>query len=132
MAVTTAPKRVPALNRALEGIRAFVLDADGVLMWRSQPIPGSAEALLELRRRRMPYRVVTNFSTAHRTTLAAMFGKATDLEVDASEIITGASAAAAYTATRHPNGRLLVLAAPDALREWDGQRVVSPDEAASG
>jgi HAD superfamily hydrolase (TIGR01450 family) len=128
MTETVATRHEPTLGRALEGVRAFVLDADGVLMWRGKPIPGSAEALVELRRRRMPYRVVTNYSTAHRATLAAWFGDATGLQVDAAEIITGASAAADYTAKRHPGGRLLVLAAPDALREWQGQHVVSPDQ----
>ena len=122
----------PRLSQALDGVRALVLDADGVLMWRSQPIPGSAAARQERRRRGMPYRVVTNFSTAHRSTLAATFGKATGLPVDGAEIITGASAAAAYTAGKHPGGRLLVLAASDARREWEGQQLVTPEEAASG
>ena len=117
------------LRRALHGVRAFVLDADGVLMYRGLPIPGSPEALLELRRRRIPYRVVTNFSSAHRSTLAAAFGNATGLAVDFTEIITAASAAASYTATHHAGRPLLVLAAPDARREWDGQDLVSPDEA---
>jgi HAD superfamily hydrolase (TIGR01450 family) len=117
------------LRTALEGVRAFVLDADGVLMYRGAPIPGSPEALVELRRRRIPYRVVTNFSSAHRSTLAAAFAKATGLSVDGAEIITAASAAAAYTAKHHPGAPLLVLAAPDARREWAGQVVVTPDEA---
>ena len=110
-------------------MRAFVLDADGVLMYRGQPIPGSPEAVTELRRREIPYRVVTNFSSAHRATLAAAFGKATGLAVDGAEIITAASAAAAYTATHHPGEPLLVLAAPDARREWDGQTLISPADA---
>ena len=46
------------------------------------PIAGSPEALVELRRRGIPYRVVTNFSSAHRSSLAAAFGKATGLDVD--------------------------------------------------
>jgi HAD superfamily hydrolase (TIGR01450 family) len=117
------------LRAALDGVRAFVLDADGVLLYRGAPIPGSPEALVEIRRRRMPYRVVTNFSSAHRSTLAAAFGKATGLPVDAAEIITAASAAAAYTATRHPGEPLLVLSAPDARREWAGQLLVAPEEA---
>jgi HAD superfamily hydrolase (TIGR01450 family) len=117
------------LRTAVEGVRAFVLDADGVLMYRGQPIDGSAAAVLELRRRGIPYRVVTNFSSAHRTTLAAAFGKATGIETDGSEIITAASAAAAYTATHHPGAPLLVLAAPDARREWAGQELLSPEEA---
>jgi HAD superfamily hydrolase (TIGR01450 family) len=121
--------RDSVLRGALDGIRAFVLDADGVLMFKGAPISGSAEALLELRRRRMPYRVVTNFSSAHRSSLAAAFGKATGLPVDAAEIITAASAAAAYTAKHHRGAPLLVLATRDARREWAGQDVLTPDEA---
>ena len=117
------------LRRALEGVRAFILDADGVLMFRNAPIQGSPEAIVELRRRGIPYRVVTNFSSAHRSSLAAVFGKAAGIPVDPAEIITAASAAAAYTATHHPGQPLLVLAAPDAKREWAGQQLVTPDEA---
>jgi HAD superfamily hydrolase (TIGR01450 family) len=112
-------------------VRAFVLDADGVLMYKGVPIPGSPAALVELRRRAIPYRVVTNFSSAHRSTLAAQFGKATGLEVDGADIITAASAAAAYTAAHHPGEPLIVLAAPDARREWAGQEVIPIDEADS-
>jgi HAD superfamily hydrolase (TIGR01450 family) len=117
------------LRAALAGVRAFVLDADGVLLYRNVPIPGSPEATLDLRRRGIPYRVVTNFSSAHRSTLAAGFAKATGLPVDPNEIITAASAAAAYTAARHAGHPVLVLAAPDARREWAGQWVLTPDEA---
>ena len=119
------------LRAALAGVRAFVLDADGVLMYRNAPIPGSPEAMVELRRRRIPYRVVTNFSSAHRSSLAAAFGAATGLPVEGAEIITAASAAAAYTAARHAGRPLLVLAAPDARREWAGQWILTPDEAAA-
>ncbi|MBI2781332.1 MAG: HAD-IIA family hydrolase [Chloroflexi bacterium] len=117
------------LEAALAGVRAFVLDADGVLMYRGAPIPGSPEATVELHRRGIPYRVVTNFSSAHRSSLAAFFGKATGLTVDPNEIITAAWAAAAYTAAHHSGAPLLVLAAPDALREWAGQEVLTPAEA---
>ncbi|MEZ0240479.1 MAG: HAD-IIA family hydrolase, partial [Chloroflexota bacterium] len=119
----------PDLRAALAGVRALVLDADGVLMSRNRPIPGSPEALVELRRRGIPYRVVTNFSSAHRSSLAAGFGKATGLAVDGAEIITAASAAAAYTAAHHAGAPLLVLAAADARREWDGQRLLTPEAA---
>jgi len=106
-----------------------VLDADGVLMFKATPIDGSAAAVAELRARGVPYRVVTNFSSAHRSSLAAAFSKATGLEVGGAEIITAASAAAAYTARAHPGRPVLVLAAPDARREWTGQEVVTPEEA---
>jgi HAD superfamily hydrolase (TIGR01450 family) len=117
------------LRRALDGVRAFVLDADGVLMYRSTPIAGSPEALVELHRRGIPYRVVTNFSSTHRSTLAAAFGRATGTPVDPAEIITAASAAAAYTAAHHHGEPILLLAAPDARREWVGQQVIAMEEA---
>jgi HAD superfamily hydrolase (TIGR01450 family) len=117
------------LARALAGVRAFVLDADGVLMYRGAPIPGSVGAVETLRRRGIPYRVVTNYSTTHRSTLAERFAAATGLPPEPDRIITAASAAATYTADRHAGAALFVLASPDALREWDGQRVLSPEEA---
>ena len=124
------PRTPPTdLRAALAGVRAFVLDADGVLMFKGAPIDGSPEALVELRRRGIPYRVVTNFSSAHRSSLAAAFGKATGQDVDGAEIITAASAAAGHTARVHAGKPILVLAAPDARREWAGQEVLSPDEA---
>ncbi|HXG26955.1 MAG TPA: HAD-IIA family hydrolase [Candidatus Binatia bacterium] len=120
---------MPDLRAELDGVRAFVLDADGVLMYRNAPIPGSAAAIRELRRRGLPYRVVTNFSSAHRSSLAAMFGKATGMEVDGAEIITAASAAAAYTASHHPGRPILLISTDDARREWAGQELVAVDEA---
>lgn len=106
-----------------------MLDADGVLMFRGRPIDGSVEALETLRDRGIPYRVVTNYSATHRDTLAAQFAKATGLPAEPEKIITAASAAAAYTRRQHPGAPLLVLAGPDALREWGGQHVLSPSGA---
>ncbi|HEX8025022.1 MAG TPA: HAD-IIA family hydrolase [Candidatus Limnocylindrales bacterium] len=120
-----------SLTTALQGVRAFVLDADGVLLYRGVPIPGAVGAIETLKRRRIPYRVVTNFSSSHRATLARVFADATGLPAEPELIITAASAAAAYTASHHPGAALYVLAQPDALREWKGQRVLTPDEAAA-
>ncbi len=118
------------LRAVLAGVRAFILDADGVLMFKGAP-----DRRARPRRSSScggggcPYRVVTNFSSAHRSSLAAAFGKATGQDVDGAEIITAASAAAAHTAREHPGKPILVIAAPDARREWEGQEVLSPDEA---
>jgi HAD superfamily hydrolase (TIGR01450 family) len=117
------------LPAALDGVRAFILDADGVLMYRGIPIPGSVGAVERLRARRIPYRVVTNFSSSHRSTLARVFADATGLPAEPDLIITAASAAAVYTATHHPGATLFVLAQPDALREWKGQKVIDVEEA---
>jgi HAD superfamily hydrolase (TIGR01450 family) len=117
------------LRSALVGVRAFVLDADGVLMYRGAPIPSSIGAIERLKTRAIPYRVVTNFSSSHRSTLAEGFARATGLPPEPELIITAASAAAGYTARHHPGGRILVLSQPDALREWDGQDVIDLDAA---
>ncbi len=117
------------LAGALDGVRAFVLDADGVLMYRGAPIPGAVAAVETLKARGIPYRVVTNFSSSHRATLARVFADATGLPSEPELIITAASAAAAWTAAHHAGQNLLVLAQPDAMREWKGQRVLSPDDA---
>jgi HAD superfamily hydrolase (TIGR01450 family) len=126
-----APERASsaALRAALNGVRAFVLDADGVLMYRGIPIPGSVGAVETLRARRIPYRVVTNFSSSHRATLARVFADATGLPAEPELIITAASAAAAYTAGHHAGETLFVLAQPDALREWKGQKVIDVEAA---
>jgi len=117
------------LRAALGGVRALVLDADGVLLYASRPIPGAVEALGMLEAAGVPYRVVTNFSLAHRETLAAGVSRQFGRPVSPSTIITAASAAAGHTALHHAGQPLLVLAAGDALREWAGQQLVTPDEA---
>ena len=116
------------LRAAVHGVRGFVLDADGVLVLQGAPIPGSVEAVRTLQDRGIPFRVVTNFSQLHRETLAGWFGKG-GLAIDPDRIITGTSATAAYTAAAHPGRPLFVLAATDAPREFDGQSLVTADEA---
>ena len=116
------------LRTALRGVRGFVLDADGVIVLNGAPLPGSIEAVNELRRRGIPFRVVTNFSQYHRESLATWFGTS-GLAIDPDRIITGTSATAAYTRSAHPGRPLFVLAASDARREFDGQHLLTADEA---
>ena len=116
------------LRDALRGVRGFVLDADGVIVLRGEPLPGAVEALRGLQQRGVPFRVVTNFSQLHRATLAGRFGKG-GLDIDPERIITGTSATAAHTASTYPGRPLFVLAAEDARREFDGQHLLGADEA---
>lgn len=118
------------LRAALHGVRGLVLDADGVLVLKGRTLPGATRALRELAEAGIPYRIVTNFSTTHRDTLAARFSEG-GLALDPGHIITSASATAAYTAATCPGRPLLVLAAPDARREFDGQRLLTQAEAES-
>jgi HAD superfamily hydrolase (TIGR01450 family) len=117
------------LRAALAGVRALVLDADGVLLYAQRPLPGAVAALEALEAARIPYRVVTNYSLAHRDSLAAAVSRQFGRPVLPGSIITAASAAAGHTARHHRGQRLFVLASGDAIREWQGQDVVTADEA---
>ena len=123
-------RRTPELRNALTGVRALILDADGVLMFAGKPLPGAVEALVGLESASVPYRVVTNYSLVNRRTLAAGVSRSFGIPVDPRRLITAASAAAAYTARHHAGQPLLVLASRDALAEWDGQHVLAPEAAA--
>jgi HAD superfamily hydrolase (TIGR01450 family) len=116
------------LREAVRGVRGFVLDADGVLVLEGEPLPGSVDAVRALERRGVPFRVVTNFSQLHRSTLASWFAKH-GLVVDPERMITGTSATAAYVAATYPDRPVLVLAAADARREFDGRTVLDADAA---
>ncbi len=118
-----------ALSAALRHVDAFVLDADGVIILKGEPLPGAVEALARLDARGTPYRVVTNFSLAHRSSLAARFS-ARGTTIDPDRLITAASAAAAHTAARFAGRPIYVLAAPDAMREFEGQLTIDHDAAA--
>ena len=91
------PVRTPTFARPCGASEAFILDADGVLVLKGEEIPGSSAALERLDGRGIPYRVVTNFSLAHRDTLAARSPRA-GTPIPADRFITASSAAAAYTA----------------------------------
>src|SRR3954471_14811607 len=116
------------LRAALRGVRGLVLDADGVLVLRAKALPGSVEAVRSLDERGIPFRVVTNFSQLHRDTLASWFEKG-GMPLAPDRIVTAASATAAYAAKAHPNRPLFVITATDARREFDGQQLVSADDA---
>ena len=116
------------LRHALRGVRGFILDADGVLVLKGVPIPGAVDGVRALQARGIPFRVVTNFSLVHRESLADWFAAA-GLAIESERIITATSAAAAHTAERHPGRPLFVLAAPDACREFDGQHLLTAEEA---
>jgi HAD superfamily hydrolase (TIGR01450 family) len=124
------PSAAADLAAALAGVRAFVLDVDGVLVLRGRPIAGAMEAVVRLTERRVPFRVLTNYSSVHRETLAARF-RAAGVPIDAGLIVTAASAAATHTAAAHPDEPIYVLGAPDALREFEGQQLLAPADAAA-
>lgn len=100
----------------LQGVRALVLDVDGVLYHAAEPIPGAAEALREFRRRGYPWRLLTNITRRSRATLARDLQRM-GLPVEAEEVLTASYLTAQYL-RQHGRPRTWVLLDGDALEEF--------------
>jgi HAD superfamily hydrolase (TIGR01458 family) len=116
------------LRRALDGVRALLLDLDGVIVVAGEAIPGAAAALASLETRAVPYRIVTNTSAVSRATLARWASKL-GAPVPAARFQSALSASAAWTARAFPDAPLYVLASEDARQEFAGQRLLSHEDA---
>ena len=116
------------LHGALRGIRGLLLDLDGVIVLAGNAIPGATEALRELDRRGVPFRIVTNTSLVSRATLAR-WSESLGAPIPPSRFHSALSISAAYTAARFAGQPLYVLASRDALAEFEGQRLLTDAEA---
>jgi HAD superfamily hydrolase (TIGR01458 family) len=118
-----------ALREALHGVRALLLDLDGVIVVAGEAVPGSVEAIAELERRRMPYRIVTNTSLVSRRTLSRYAAKLGN-DIPPERFQSALSASAAYAAEAFRGQPIYVLTSADARIEFDGQRLLTHEEAA--
>jgi HAD superfamily hydrolase (TIGR01458 family) len=118
-----------ALREALRGVRALLLDLDGVIVSAGVAVPGSVEAIVELERRGTAYRIVTNTSLVSRATLSRFAAKIGN-DIPPDRFQSALSASAAYAARVFPAEPLLVIASADARTEFAGQRLLTFDEAA--
>jgi HAD superfamily hydrolase (TIGR01458 family) len=116
------------LRKALEGVRALLLDLDGVIVVAAEAVPGAPDAIATLEARGFPYRIVTNTSAVSRATLARWSGKI-GAPIPASRFQSALSASAAWTARHFPGAPLYVLASEDAQSEFAGQRLLTHEEA---
>jgi HAD superfamily hydrolase (TIGR01450 family) len=117
-----------AIRESLRGVRALVLDADGVLMLRGAVLPGARESLARLDERGIPWRVATNFSATHRETLAARFASI-GLAIPAGHIVTALSATVDDVRRTYPGRPVFVLTHPDGLREFGAHPRLAPEDA---
>jgi HAD superfamily hydrolase (TIGR01458 family) len=122
------PRPRTDLRAALRGVRALLLDLDGVIVLAGKAIPGAADAIAELDRRAMPYRIVTNTSAVSRETLSRWSARLGS-PIPASRFESALSASAAWTARHFAAQPLYVLASEDARTEFAGQRLLSHEEA---
>jgi len=122
------PAPATSLRAALRGVRALVLDADGVLVMRGEALPGAREALATLDERDIPYRVATNISAVHRETLAGRFA-GMGLPIPPERIVTALSATADHVRRTYPGRAVFVITRPDGLREFGDQPLLAHEDA---
>jgi HAD superfamily hydrolase (TIGR01458 family) len=119
---------VTDLRPVLAGVRALLLDLDGVIVRAGQAVPGSVEAIRTLEERRFPYRIVTNTSLVSRVTLSRWAAKLGN-DIPAERFQSALSASAAHARRAFGGEPLYVLASDDARTEFAGQRLLSHAEA---
>ncbi|PRW56967.1 phosphoglycolate phosphatase [Chlorella sorokiniana] len=95
MAVRLTHRDTQHLDELLDRVSTIILDQDGVLWRGSTLLPGTAEALEELRRRGKRLLFLTNNSSRSRAQYRRKF-EALGLEVQPEEIVPASYAAAAY------------------------------------
>src|SRR5215217_7610043 len=111
-------------------VRGWLFDVEGVLHVGSRPVPGARELLEDLIAREIPFRLLTNTTTASRATLAARL-RLMGLPVTEESLITAPMATAAYVRRQFPGVSCYLLAKGDAVDDFRAASVpiVSPDGA---
>ncbi len=106
--------------------QAFLFDLDGVFYNDTQPIPGGADVIAQLRAQNVPFRFVTNTTSKGRVSLAAKL-QGFGISAEPREIFCPAVAAAAFLREKQASG--VFFTTDDTRAEFDGLRedVTQPD-----
>jgi HAD superfamily hydrolase (TIGR01458 family) len=110
---------VAGRRRSDEKPRGVLIDVDGVLHVSDVPLPGAVEALAELRRRGMPYRLLTNTTTRTQASLGVALRRM-GFDVADDEILTAPVATAAYIRRRFPGAPCYAIVKGDVLDDFGG------------
>jgi HAD superfamily hydrolase (TIGR01450 family) len=102
-----------ALVDELDGL---LVDLDGVVWLGREPVPGSAEALIELGERELPLVFVTNNPGRPAATYAARL-RESGIAVEDDHVVTAGEAAARLAGERAGAGAQAFVIGPEALKE---------------
>jgi phospholysine phosphohistidine inorganic pyrophosphate phosphatase len=126
--VAFIPARVLATSEAGHMVHpsAFLFDLDGVFYNDTQPIPGGAEVIAQLRAKGISFRFVTNTTSKGRVSLAAKL-QSFGISAEPHEIFCPAVAASAFLREQNASG--VFFTTIDTRGEFDGVRedVTQPD-----
>ena len=100
-------------------IRGILIDVDGVLRIDNAPIPGATDALDDLRRRDVPFRLLTNTTVRTRHSLGALMRRL-GFDVEDQEIITAGAATADYLRRRFPDQPCYLITTGDVADDFTG------------
>lgn len=108
--------------------QGYLLDVDGVLHVGMSAIPGASDFLTSLAARDIPYRLLTNTTTASRASLAERL-RGIGLPVADANLLTAPVATAAFIRRRYPAARCYLLAKGDVGDDFRaaGLALVGPD-----
>jgi HAD superfamily hydrolase (TIGR01458 family) len=112
-----------SLRAALHGVRALLLDLDGVLIVKGAAISGAAAALAALDARPFPYLIVTNTSLVSRATLAR-WGRSVGFSIPADRFQSALSASAEMVRREYADRAVYVITSDDARVEFEGVNMV--------
>lgn len=100
-------------------VQGILIDVDGVLRIDNDPIPGAVDALRQLRRGHVPFRLLTNTTVRTSHSLGALLRRM-GFQVEDSEIITAGAATAAYLRRKFPGQPCYLIASGDVTRDFAG------------
>ncbi|MFD0071113.1 TIGR01458 family HAD-type hydrolase [Streptomyces sp. NPDC127166] len=112
----------------MEGIRAALIDIDGVLTVSWKALPGAVRAMEQLRAAELPVALVTNNTSRTRAVIASRLADL-GFPVGAGDILTAPTATAAYLRERFPGARCLLLNSGDVRDDLTGVTLVDKGDA---
>ncbi len=110
----------------MDGVRAVLIDIDGVLTVSWKPLPGAVEAVRALREADVPFALVTNTTSRARARIAETLADA-GFPVGPDDVVGAPAATAAHLRENHPGAACLLLSSGDVADDLDGIRLVGPD-----
>ncbi|SDT55274.1 4-nitrophenyl phosphatase [Paenibacillaceae bacterium GAS479] len=120
---------LPGLREPDRRISGLLLDLDGTIYRGDEVIEGAPELMEALREAGVPYKYVTNNSSASPAAVAQRL-RAMGIPADADEVCTSAQAAAAYAAEHFPGGKIFMVGEEGLAEELEGAGLQLVEEAA--